>query len=426
MDATKRLTLKLFGHTLGDRLFRNSLWLMLSTAVMGLSGFVFWGLETHHYSPESVGIVSTLIAAITLMSTLCLLGLNISIINEVPKVRNASSLINSASLIVFLATVLCAFAFCLISGAISPHLEFLRHDSGFIILFVLFTVLTTLDTLFEGVFIAYRDTFIILVKNSLISIGKVCLALLAFSGLQSLFVAYYISLLISPALSYTYLKKKFAYNITAKAKVASYKQVMSTSLGNYAESVASVLPPSILPLILITRLGAAATAYYYIAMTIANAIYAIPKAVARNLIVDLSVPTVSTKKHVLHACKTLTIILTPVLAIVYLFGHQLLGIFGNDYAANGYTLLVMLASASILISANSVYWAILNARGESTTLVWINLSSMVIILLLSYAFLRWGLPGVGLAWIAGQFIQLVFYVISSSSIYRKMLVSPEV
>lgn len=412
MESLKSFDYHRIINSFSTPLLRKTIWLILSTAVLGICGFVFWIIAARHYNPITIGIASTLISVITLLSALCLLGLNIAIINHIPKSKEPNTLINSASVIVLVASLIPAIIFCIFAGDISSKLNFLRNDPTLIILFVFFAILTTWDSLIEGVFIAYKDTFIILIKNLFINITKVILVLAILVGLNGLFIAYYLSLIISPILSYSYLSKKFDYKFRTRTQMSSYRKVMSTSFGNYIESLATVLPPSILPLLLITTLGPAKTAYYYIAMTLANAIYTIPRSVARNFIVELSTDAEDLKKHVLHAFKILSVIIIPIIIIIILFGKIILNLFGRGYAINGYGLLILLALSTIFVSASSIYWALFNAKNIVNKIIWINLIGTILILLLCYLLMPIGLLGIGFAWFMGQFIQLILYMIS--------------
>lgn len=42
-----------------DALFRNSLYLFLTTVTMGFIGFIFWIIVAHFYRPSQVGIASS-------------------------------------------------------------------------------------------------------------------------------------------------------------------------------------------------------------------------------------------------------------------------------------------------------------------------------------------------------------------------------
>src|SRR5690242_5878766 len=79
-----------------DSLFRNSVFLIASTAIMSVLGFGFWLFVAHLYTPEEVGAASALIAVATLLGNISLLGLDASLVRFLPTSKSQSRDINSA------------------------------------------------------------------------------------------------------------------------------------------------------------------------------------------------------------------------------------------------------------------------------------------------------------------------------------------
>src|SRR6266487_4951401 len=67
-----------FKHVITDAVYRNSLFFMASALILSGFGFVFWIIIARLYNTENVGIATTLISIITLLSSFTILGLNIS------------------------------------------------------------------------------------------------------------------------------------------------------------------------------------------------------------------------------------------------------------------------------------------------------------------------------------------------------------
>src|ERR1035437_7746220 len=77
------LIVKTYHHLMHDNLYRNSIFMLASTAIMALSGFVFWIICAHLYTPEQVGLATTIISAVALVSSFCLMGYNIALIRYI-------------------------------------------------------------------------------------------------------------------------------------------------------------------------------------------------------------------------------------------------------------------------------------------------------------------------------------------------------
>ena len=72
------------GNSLSDKLFANSLYLFSSTVVMSVLGFVFWLINSHLFSAQQVGLATTLISVMTLITNFSMIGLNIGLIKYLP------------------------------------------------------------------------------------------------------------------------------------------------------------------------------------------------------------------------------------------------------------------------------------------------------------------------------------------------------
>jgi len=80
----KKTISKLYNYLANDSLYRNSIYLMLNTGVMAVFGFFFWIINTRLYCTEQVGIGTTLISVMKLISSFSLLGLGNSLIKHPP------------------------------------------------------------------------------------------------------------------------------------------------------------------------------------------------------------------------------------------------------------------------------------------------------------------------------------------------------
>ena len=54
---------KIINHFAQDSLYRNSIYLMLSTAIMAFFGFFFWIINTRLFSPTQIGLATALISS---------------------------------------------------------------------------------------------------------------------------------------------------------------------------------------------------------------------------------------------------------------------------------------------------------------------------------------------------------------------------
>src|SRR5260221_5058561 len=133
-----KLPIKLWHHFQVDSLFRNSIYLMSSSAIMGVLGFAFWILVARVFPTGSVGIATALISAVSLLSNFSLLGFNISLIRYLPKAEKKNEKINSAFTLVIFASIVSSLVFICGLSIFSPHLAFLQTKIFYITTFVIF------------------------------------------------------------------------------------------------------------------------------------------------------------------------------------------------------------------------------------------------------------------------------------------------
>jgi len=80
----KKTISKFYNYLPNDSLYKNSIYLILSTGVMAVFAFFFWMINTRLYSTEQVGIGTILLSIMTLISSFSNLGLGTGLIRYLP------------------------------------------------------------------------------------------------------------------------------------------------------------------------------------------------------------------------------------------------------------------------------------------------------------------------------------------------------
>ena len=167
-------------------------------------------------------------------------------------------------------------------------------------------------------------------------------------------------------------------------------------------------PNFILPIMVLNLLGAEQTAYYYISFAIATLLIMIPNSVGTSLFVEGSYGE-ALKKTTLKSLLAIFALLTPAIIILYIAGGWLLGLISQDYAANGFELLRIMVLASIFVAVIFIYYSIKRVQKDIKGLVF--LSGLVFVLLMTFSYpliFKFGITGVGYAWIASYGIAAIF------------------
>ena len=160
---------KLYNKIMKDSLYSNSIYLMLSTIVMGLFGFVFWIICARLFTTAQIGIATTIISVMSLIASFSLLGLGTGLVRYLPKSERKNDNINSCFTLVGVITIIVSTIFLLGISIFSPALSFIKDSiilSGFFIIFMIFA---SFNSLIEYVFLSYRSTKYTLLKNTIMS-----------------------------------------------------------------------------------------------------------------------------------------------------------------------------------------------------------------------------------------------------------------
>lgn len=392
-----------YKHIMTDPLYRNSLFNMASTFILGGLGFVFWIIIARLYKTESVGIATTLISIMTLLSSFTILGLNVSLNRFLPKSTQKNELINSTFVIVTIVTFLATTVFLLGLQFFSPQLLFLRSNLLYSISFILFVIFCSWNILVESTFMAFRAAGNILTKNIVISMTKLVLPFVLITlGAYGIFASTASAFALGVLMSVTILITRFKIRPSFAVNIPLVKKTSAYSFANYMADFMFNMPALILPVIILNVLSAKFVAYYYIASMIQNILLIIPTATSQALLTEGSYDEDELKKHVKKAVVTIFAILLPATAVIVLAGNIFLKFFGKNYALEAFSFLQLYSISTLFTALLLISNAIMNVRHQIKSLIVANVFAAVLTLWLSYAFISGKLVGIGWGWIVGQ------------------------
>jgi len=401
---------KIYTSVMHESLYRNSVYFMASTLITAIFGFIFWILNARLFRPEQIGIATTIVSATALITQFSLLGLKNSIIRYLPKSATKNNKINTGSNIITVFTLVLCVLYILFLPVLSTKLLFLRDNVMYSFLFIIFVLSFSLNQLQESIFVAYRSTGYVLVKNALWGIIKVILPMFLISfGAFGVFFAFSFGSIISFLFGLYVLIRRFQYKISPVVSLDVIKQIGKFSLGDYVGIFFAELPYFIMPLIIINYIGASQSAYYYIDLQIATFLYMIPFAITQSLFAEGSANEQSIKQHLKKAAILIFCLLIPAILATVVFGGLVLKVFGSLYAENGLVLLRLLAIGGVFSAINSIGSAILHIQKKIKTYVFLNFISAIVLILASFVLLSHGLSGIGMAIITEQAVITVIY-----------------
>lgn len=386
-------------------LYRNTFYLWLHAGIFNLTGFIFWALAARLYTAEAVGFGAATFAALSLMALLSNLGLGYGLIRFMPEATDRPLLINSSFTLGGLAALLVSAIFLSGLSLWSPKLLAL-HQPVYWAAFMLFALAISLSMLVDHAFLAGREARFVLIKNLVVGLGRLGLVLglaglLPQSGIiAAVGIAALGSLLIAiPLLRHLYP----GYTPRPSLDRPSLSQVVPFSLGNYLSQLLLESPNLLLPLMVVNLLGIESAAYFFIAWLLGSQLLSATAQLAMSVFMEGSHQRGELLNLTARGLFLALALAVVGIALFFVWGDELLRIFGREYSRQGQDLLKVVSLASLPGIATQLYLGVERVRRRTRALLLTSGAVAAVTLAVSYLLLpRLGLVGAGVGLLAGQ------------------------
>jgi O-antigen/teichoic acid export membrane protein len=245
-------------------------------------------------------------------------------------------------------------------------------------------------------------------------------ALLAMGALAA-YLASAVSWFVAAAIFAVLLVRKHGHRFRIEVDRASIRTMGRFSAGSYLSNIVGSLPITLLPVIVLTRLGPEASAFWYIAITIAMLLYSLPSVVSQSLMVEGAHRPSERLRLVRHSAAGIAIVMLPAIAVVFAAAPLLLSVFGNEYVAGSVTAVRLLALSAVMVSINYVTGTVLYLAKRVFIITFINVVDAIIVLGLTLTVAH-SVTGVAMAWFIGEIFNVVLFAIAAVTAVRR---SPE-
>ena len=406
-----QLAIKVFKHFHSDSLYRNSIYLMMSTFILAVFGFVFWILCSKFYSTEQIGLATAMISVTNLIGSFSIFGFNYALIKYLPTTHNKNQLINTIFSIIGIISLVITGVYLMFINFFSPKLSFIVANPYYLVLFIALMIISSINIISDSVFIAYRSTFYVLVYNAGQSVIKLILPLALISfGSFGIFLSMGIGTTVALALTLLFLYLKFNYRTFIAFDKKIIKEIFSYSSINFVSGFIGTLPQMLMPLLITNQLGAKASAYYYMPMMISNLLYIIPATITRSLFAESFSLKTSVYSLTIKAIKITYALLIPAVIGTFVLGPYVLTVFGKNFSSEGKYLLYALAFSTLFAVINYVCSTIINIKGKLNILLAMSVLGTILTLGFTQLFIGQGLVGIGFAWLLSQIITAITYM----------------
>lgn len=418
----KIATKKVWTHFKTDSLFRNSTYLILSTGVQSALGFFFWILCSKLYTPHDIGLATSMIAASNLILSTSMLGFSNVIIRYLPTSTQPNHQISNAFIITGIAGTLTTTIF--LSWAYitnNPILDTTEHPILPILIFFSFVLFTVISTLSDSIFVAYREARYVFYKSTLSSILKLFLPLLTMGvGFLGIVGSITSAVVTSASLGLFWLVTRFRFRPIWRVDSKNLSTTKNFATGNYIANLFGMLPSTLIPLIVVSRLNPQEAAFLYMPMAIIALLNIVPGATAQSLFAEISKDEESLFRNLTKALRNLFFILLPSVLFILFFGTFILGFFGPLYAEHGTRTLQILAIASLFGALNYFGDTLLNIKKMMRPYIAMNAINAALIVCLSYFAAPYGLEAIAVASLIGQILTLTLYSVINRNLISRI------
>jgi O-antigen/teichoic acid export membrane protein len=335
-----------------DRLTRNTLGLLASSAITSVVGVGFWFLAARLFTIAEVGRGAALITSIVLLANLSTLGMRNGLVRFVSAAgTSAAGFIIRTYALCAGASVLAATVFAVGTPWWAQELSFLRESPVTVAAFAVFTSTWTVFVLQDSVLTGLRAAAWIPVENAAYSVVKLLaiVALAAFPtwafgvawALPALATVLPVSILIRRRVGADPLFERAPRPEFRRGALARF------AIGEQASEVLRTTGAELVVLVVIARRGAESSAAYYMAAAITATLVAFASNIAGAFTAEAAArphdEAALLRRSAVHAAR----LLVPVAVLTAVLAPWIMGVFGESYRSEGGTLLRILALGAI-------------------------------------------------------------------------------
>jgi O-antigen/teichoic acid export membrane protein len=397
-------------------LYRNAIFLMLSSIIgIGL-GFVFTLIVLRLYTENDVGYALTIVNTLSFLGGIATLGLGVGLIRFLPESESPTALVNTCLSIAGALAIVLALVFTIGIPLWLPDISFVLESPIYIVAVVLTAMLYAFAPLLDQSAIAVRRADAATARTVVFSVVKIPLPLVfavfltgPLGGRLGVFLSITLSFGVSVLVAAYVLLPRVIPGFRPRPRLSRrrLKPIFSFSIGNGAAGIigsAAVLLQSALVLTALPGSAADSVAHFYAASILAGLLYIIPNATMTSFLAEASQANARRRRDETMAILLSLGLLVPGIIGLYVLAPWLLGLFNRPgYVTAATTPLRILAFASIPVFLNGLLATRVRIQKRSWPLIAAAAIESVVTLGLGYALLQSiGLVGLAYAFVLGQ------------------------
>ena len=394
-----------------ESLFRNSVYIMGTTAVTSLLGFGFWIVAARILSAEEVGRASALVSAMLFVSVFTNLGVGQVFVSRLASRsagRDWSLTVTTGLALVSIVSLLGGAVAAVVLPALIPALKE-GLPGGVFVLLPLGVAAVACSLTLDFACIAERHAKLAFIRNTVAAVLRVALIGIAAAGpldgttwLLAIWVGSFL-LIDTFAITRTLHRLGHRFRLTLEGWRQELGRMRGLIAGHQSINLGAQASTYLLPVLVSAQLGVTENAYFYTTFMLSSALFFIAPAISNALFAEGAHAPEHLGDNLRRAVKYILLLAGPPALVLVVAGPQILGILGPAYSDEGSTLLVILVGAAAFDSVLQLALAVMRVRHQlrqAAIATWLTLIAAIASTWLLLPPL--GIEGAGVGWAIGK------------------------
>ncbi len=387
---------------IANPLARDTAFIALNSVLNGVGGLLFWFVATHRYTPNLVGVASAGTSIVVFLAAISQLGLNVGIVRYGPSFGKArTTWLSIIFATVAVTSVLVGLAFWRLAPVVASGLDPIFSTRSGTLWFIGSCLLWALSVLNDHNLISQRYNGILVIKGIAAALIRVALILVYHNLSAAVLIGITgvsggVGIIVALLLT-----RRHGHRGVGESAV-SVQELIGYSFWNYVSLLAAQSPALVLPSILVSRIGGAQSAAFYLAWMLFSILLLVPGALSWAVLTDkTSVSGNAYRGSRSHRVANrglllITILFVP-LALLVLFA------LGQSYLRDGWSVILVLSAGSWPYCQANIYLAELRYHGSQRVVaVSYTVTQTLVVALAIPLLMTFGITGAAIAWTLGQ------------------------
>lgn len=386
-----------------------------TNAVTSILGFAYWWVAAHWFAPDAVGFSAAAVSAMMLLGYLSMMGLGTLLIREIPRHRGREGALIVTGLVVSgIAGATIGALFAILAPLASPGFAWLGAGFATMPVFALGVALTAMTLVLDQALVGLLRGGMQFWRNALFASAKLVMLFaiglwLADKSWELIYATWMGGNLISVGLLVGIATRSSSSEQGWLPQWEIMRGLGRAAVSHHFLNLASLAPGQILPVLVTVMLSAQSNAHFYMSWMVSSFVFVGTTSLTTALY------AVGARDPVNMARRSrFTLALSAAVAVVaggaiIVAAETVLGLFGQEYAAEATWSLRFLALAAFPLGIKAQYAVIWRIRGRLLVPgLWVAAGGLLEIAASAVGAVSFGLTGLSLGWFAATCLEAIF------------------